>query len=144
MCTDLRDLNKGIIPDPILLQRCDDLVMRAANSKYISVIDATSGYFQIAIEESDREKTSFIVHSGQYQWKVTPFGERTSKSTYNRAMQIILNDHYKYSGAHVDDVAIFSMKQKDYLIHLKNVLKSFLKAGMTLKLKGVRLGKRKS
>ena len=56
MCTDLRALNKGIIPDRILLQRYDDLVMRAANSKYTSVVDATSGYLQIAIEESDREK----------------------------------------------------------------------------------------
>src|SRR3989442_12517327 len=94
--------------------------MRAANSNYISVVDATSGYFQIAIEESDREKTSFIVHSGQYQWKVTAFGEKFSQSTYNRVMQIILNDHSKYAGAYVDDVAIFSMRWREHLIHLEN------------------------
>src|SRR5437867_1763307 len=135
LCTDLRALNKGIIPDPYLLTRCDDLIMRAANSRYISLVDATSGYFQIGIAAEDREKTSFIVHSGQYQWKVTAFGERTSQSTYNRVMQIILNDHSKYSGAYVDDVAIFSMKWREHLIHLENVLKSFQKAGMTLKLK---------
>ena len=50
-------------------------------------------------------------------------GEGTSQSTFNWVMQIILNDHYKYAGAYVDDVAIFSMKWKDHLIHLENVLK---------------------
>src|SRR2546425_1565125 len=70
-------------------------------------------------------------------------GERTSQSTHNRVMQIILNDHSKYSGAYVDDVAVFSMKWREHLEHFENVLKSFQKAGMTLKLKKCSFGKDK-
>ena len=143
LCTDLRRLNKGILNDPYMLPRCEDIIRRVCNSNFISTVDASSGYFQISIKEADRGKQVFLVHSGHYQWNVTPFGIKTAQAMYARVMQELLREHHAYSDSYVDDTAIFSKTWRDHIIHLEKVLKAFQEAGMTLKLKKCCFGKNK-
>ena len=64
MCVDYTDLNKHCPKDPFPLPHIDQVVDSTAGYVLLSFLDCYSGYHQIALKESDQEKTSFI----------TPFG----------------------------------------------------------------------
>ena len=46
-CVDYRALNKITTPDPYTMPRVDDLLDKIGNSKFISTLDLTKGYWQV-------------------------------------------------------------------------------------------------
>ena len=61
MCVDFTDLNKACLKDSFPLTRIDQLVDSIAGHTLLTFMDAFSGYNQIMMDESDQEKTSFII-----------------------------------------------------------------------------------
>ena len=51
---------------------------------WISFLDAFQGYHQIPLVLDDQEKTAFITPTGNYHYKVMPFGLKNVGSTYQR------------------------------------------------------------
>ena len=66
MCIDFRALNavtkKNGYPLP-RIQECIDLIGRA---KVLSKLDFTQGYYQMLVDEKDREKTAFNTREGKF------------------------------------------------------------------------------
>jgi hypothetical protein len=60
MCTDYTDLNKACPKDPFPLPCIDKLVDNSAGYKYLSFLDAYSGYNQIPMAPEDQDKIAFI------------------------------------------------------------------------------------
>lgn len=56
------------------LPRIDDTLHCLYGYTFFSTISIWSGYWQITIDEMDREKTTFITPDGLYQFKVMPLG----------------------------------------------------------------------
>ncbi|UYV67046.1 K02A2.6-like, partial [Cordylochernes scorpioides] len=73
-CVDYRRLNKITKKDVYPLPRIDDALDSLAGSSYFSTMDLRSGYWQIEVDEKDREKTAFITPDGLYEFRVMPFG----------------------------------------------------------------------
>jgi Reverse transcriptase (RNA-dependent DNA polymerase) len=143
LCVNYKYLNSGTVVDSFPMPRIDETLRKIAPCTYISTIDATSGYHQIAMQEEDMYKTAFITHRGMYEWKYLPFGLRCSGNTFVRAVNEILRPHDKYSGAYVDDEGIHSMEWSHHLVHVDKVLNAFEEAGTTLKLGKCVGGKKK-
>ena len=74
MCVDYTDLNKHCPMDPFPLPRIDQVVDSTAGCVLLSFLDCYSGYHQIALKESDQEKTSFITPFGAYYYNTMMFG----------------------------------------------------------------------
>lgn len=72
MCVDYRTLNRPTIPDQYTVPRFEDALHSLAGSKWFSVPDLRSGYYQIPMEEADKEKTAFICPLGFYQFECMP------------------------------------------------------------------------
>ena len=74
-------------------------------------MDAFSDYNQIKLEESDKEKTSFVISQGLFCYKVMPFGLKNARATYQRLVnkmfvqQIGLNVE-----VYVDDMLVKSKR----------------------------------
>ena len=93
-------------------------------SEWFTTLDLASGYWQIEMDEKDKEKTAFITHEGLYQWKVMPFGLTNASATFQRMMQEVLGDLFYINAlAYIDDVNVHSKHLKNIL----NILKKFSK-----------------
>ena len=82
LCIDYRALNDVTKKDAYPLPRIDDSLDTLAGSKWFSSLDLASGYWQLAMDPQDAEKTAFCTHRGLYHWLVLPFGLCNAPSTF--------------------------------------------------------------
>lgn len=93
MCVDYRMLNKRTIKDSYALPRIEDILDTLSGSKFFSVLDMKSGYHQVEIEETHKQRTAFTVGPiGFYEFNRLPFGLSNSPATYQRIMEECLGD----------------------------------------------------
>ena len=88
---DYRRLNAITRKDAYPIPRIDDSIDTLAGSKYFTTLDLASGYWQVPMNEEDREKTTFASHCGLYQFRVMPFVLCNAPSTFERLMEKILH-----------------------------------------------------
>ncbi|GFV48617.1 retrovirus-related Pol polyprotein from transposon 297 [Trichonephila clavipes] len=132
-CVDYRKLNSVTKKDVYPLPRIDDTLDCLKGTKFFSSMDLRSGYWQIEIDEADREKTTFITPEGLYEFKVMPFGLCNAPATFERMMDNLLR-HFKWTMClcYLDDIIVFSETFEDHLIRLRLVLKCLQEAGLKL------------
>ena len=63
-CVDYRKLNAVTLQDAYPLPRIDASLDALAGSRYFSILDLTSGYWQVPLEADAQEKSSFATRSG--------------------------------------------------------------------------------
>ena len=63
-CVDYRKLNNVTIKDVYPLPRIDDALSRLEKTKYFSIMDMQSGFWQIEVHPNSREMTAFITPDG--------------------------------------------------------------------------------
>ena len=86
-CVDFRKVNDATIKDTHPLPRTDDTLESLYGAQYFSTLDLKSGYWQVPIRESDKEKTAFRTSSGQlYEFNQLPFGLCNGPATFSRLM----------------------------------------------------------
>ena len=73
MCVDFTNLNKACPKDIYPFPRIDLLIDSTVGHQLLSFMEAFSGYNQIKLEESDQEKTSFVISQGLFCYKVMLF-----------------------------------------------------------------------
>jgi hypothetical protein len=67
-CVDFRALNKVPHFDTYPLPIFEETVSTLHGSRYFSVLDCYSGFWQLKLAEEDKLKTAFSVPSGHYQF----------------------------------------------------------------------------
>ena len=134
-CVDYRRLNAVTVRDSYPIPRMDEYIDSLGESTVFTTLDCNSGYWQIPVAPRDREKTTFVCHSGLYQYRRMPFGLTNAPATFQRTLDIILAP-YKWSSClvYLDDVIIFSKDVESHFSHVERVLSALRSAGVTLKL----------
>jgi hypothetical protein len=74
MCVDYKYLNKASPKDDFPLAQIDILVDNTARNHMYAFMDGYSGYNQILMDVTNKEKTTFITPWGTFCYKVIPFG----------------------------------------------------------------------
>ena len=93
MCMDFIDLNRACPKDPFPMTRVDQLVDATVGHPRMSFLDAFQGYHQIPLALDDQEKTPFVTATGNYHYKVMPFGLKNAGFTYQRMMTKMFEPH---------------------------------------------------
>src|SRR6266511_3281438 len=85
-CIDFRKVNDITKTDAHPLPRIDDLLEQFRTARYFSSMDLASGYWQVEMDEQDKEKTAFTCHLGLYEFNVMPFGLKNAPAIFQRLM----------------------------------------------------------
>ncbi|HYN44598.1 MAG TPA: reverse transcriptase domain-containing protein [Candidatus Limnocylindrales bacterium] len=123
-CVDYSKLNKNVPRDSFPLPNVDDHLDRLGKAKIFTVIDLASGFWQIPIDENDKEKLAFITPFGTYEWNYMPFGFVNAPSIFQRAISETLDPELYISClVYVDDIIIFSDDFDSHILDLDRVFK---------------------
>ena len=131
-CVDYRRLNAVTTKDVFPLPRIDDLLDKMRGKSVFSTLDAKTGYWQIQMGESSREKTAFITSEGLYEFQVMPFGLCNAPATFQRLMQRILRGLEDFCSVYIDDVIVFSSSIEEHLDHLQQIFARLRRVGLKL------------
>lgn len=137
---DFRYVNSFSVSDAYPIADIQDIVQRIGRSRYLTITDLSSGYWQTEILEKDRWKTAFIYGNELYEWNRTAFGLKNSGCTFCRNLQFVLKPIKHFAEAYVDDSVVHSMEWFQHLEDLDKYLETIRLAGLTLKLKKCKFG----
>lgn len=87
MCGDYRLLNSQTIPEQHTIPCINEVLHSMTGSKWFSILDLHSGYYQIAMADEDKEKTAFICPLGFFQFERMPQEVTGAPATFQRLME---------------------------------------------------------
>uniref|UniRef100_A0A6G5A909 Putative tick transposon n=1 Tax=Rhipicephalus microplus TaxID=6941 RepID=A0A6G5A909_RHIMP len=144
-CVDYRRLNAVTKKDVYPLPRIDDAVDCLHSAAYFSSVDLRSGYWQIPMHPSDKEKTAFVTPDGLFEFNVMPFGLCNAPATFERFMDSILRGlKWEICMCYLDDVIIFGKTFHEHNHRLSVVLDCVKQAGLVLNAKKCHFGERQA
>ena len=135
-CTDYRKLNDITKTDAYPLPRIDEIWEQLKEARWFSSVDLASGYWQVEMDEKDKQKTSFTCSLGTFEYNVMPFGLKNAPATFQRLMNDLLREYlYEFTVVYLDDIMIYSKTFEDHLKHLERILTILKEANLMIKLK---------
>ena len=133
-CVDFRRLNAITRKDVYPLPRVDDIFDTLSGSRYFTLLDLASGYWQVELDGDAREKSAFTTYNGLYEFIRMLFGLCNAPATFQRVMQAILAGlEWRSCFVYLDDIFIASRTFDEHLRHIKEVLERLRAAGVRLK-----------
>ena len=133
-CVDYRRLNDATVKDAYPLPRIDDTLDMLAGKQWFSTLDLASGYWQVSPSQEARIKTAFTTHSRLFQFKVMPFGLCNTPATFERLMDLVLQElRWSRCLVYLDDIISFGSTFGDALDNLTLIFERLRSYGLQLK-----------
>lgn len=121
-CIDYRKINQITKINSYPLAHIDDILNLLGKARYFSNYDLKSGYWQLAMDPVDREKTAFTCHKGLFEFNVMPFGLTNAPVVFSELMAVVLDGLESFVIAYLDDILVFSSTLEEHW----NILKLYL------------------
>ena len=113
ICVDFRRLNESVWKKTHPLPKVDNTLAQLTGATVFSKIDANSGFWQIPLDPTSRELTTFISPFGRFHFNRLPFGIASAPEHFQRQMETILSGQEGVL-CHMDDVLIFGKTQEEH------------------------------
>lgn len=136
VCLDSRKLNSVTKKDAYSLPYVSEILDNLRDAKYLSSIDLSKAFWQIPLNEPDRDKTAFYVpNRGMFRFKVTPFGLTNAPATQQRLVDKLFGPEFDFKVfAYLDDIVIVSCSFEEHVLNLERVLDTLRSANLTINL----------
>ena len=133
-CVDFRQLNAAMVKDAHPIPRIDDLLDALHGARWFSTLDLKSGYWQVPIQEWDKDKTAFRTSSGQlFEFNQVPFGLCNAPAIFSRLMDRVLTGlHWETCLFYLDDIIVFASTWEEHLDRLRQVFERLRHAQLKL------------
>ena len=131
LCVDFKCINKVTRQMPFHMPRFEEILEGVGQSKFVSKLDLSKGYYHIRMVDTDIEKTAFTCHRGKFEFLRMPIGVKNAPAVFQQLMQDILTDYREFTAAYMDDIVIYSGSWESYLAHIDTVLTALKQAGLT-------------
>ena len=130
---DFTDLNKTYPKYPFPMPRINQLVDATVGHPQINFLDAFQGYHQIPLALSDQKKTAFVTSTGNYHYKVIPFGLKNARSTYQRMMTRMFEPQLgKNNEVYINDMVVKSKVVSEHVGDLGDIFEILRKHKLRL------------
>ena len=74
-----------------------DILALLGKARYLTSLDLKSGYWQVLMDDNDKEKTAFACHRGLFQFNMMPFGLTTAPAIFQELMARVLEGLDKFT-----------------------------------------------
>ena len=143
-CVDYRKLNQVTRRDSFPMPRIDDTLDWLEKARWFTTLDLTAGYWQIPMDDRDKEKTAFRTRKGLFEFNTMPFGLVNAPATFQRMMQGAMDALIgKTTSVYLDDIMTISETFDENLAHLEEVLKKLEEKDLQLGIKKCKFMRRK-
>ena len=121
LCIDPKDLNKAVKREYYPMKTVEDVLTRLPGANVFSTLDATSGFWQVPLDEESSLLTCFNTPFGRYRFKRLPFGIKSAPEVYQRVMEELFDD---IEGCEViaDDLMVWGRDNEEHDQRLRKVL----------------------
>jgi len=131
VCFDPRNLNKAIRREHFRLPTREDIMSKFAGAKIFSKLDASSGFWQLRLDEDSSKLCTFSTPFGRYRYLRLPFGISSVPEVYHRTMHTIFSDIDGVDTS-MDDIIIWGSNQDEHDQRLKCVLEKAKQVNLKL------------
>jgi hypothetical protein len=141
LVVDYRKLNAQTVRKVFPTPQLDDHLETLYGAKLFCTLDLASGYLQVPLTETAKEKTAFITPDDTGQFERMVFGLINAPFEFSRLMQRVLNPlKGKVAMWYLDDVLVPAVLYEEMLDRLKLVFEALQAARLTLKLSKCHFG----
>ena len=133
---DYRGLNSVTRPFSWPIPRLETIfdALGEAQATVYSTIDLASGFWQVALDESSKEKTGFVTQEGVWQFRKLPFGLVNAPSAFQAVMTEVLRGMtYKKAIVYIDDILVFDRDLNSHMATLSEIFQRLRAANMKMK-----------
>ena len=142
-CVDLRGVNRATVKDKYPLPKISECIDALAGCDYFSCLDMANGYYQLKMDEGDRDKTAFVTKYGMFLFNRMPFGLCNAPATFSRALALVLRGlSWDCVVSFLDDLVILGRGFEDHLRNMEKVFERFQRFQLKLKPKKCELFQR--
>lgn len=89
ICLDPRNLNKAIKREHFKLPTREEIMAQFANVKYVSKLDASSGFWQLKLDEASSRLCTFNTPHRRYRFLRLPFGIASAPEVYHKTIHML-------------------------------------------------------
>jgi hypothetical protein len=133
-CMDYRRLNSLTKKDTHPLPRIDETLDQLQGARIFSSLDLASAFWQVPLTENAKEKTTFVCKEGLFEFDTMPFGLCNATSTFQRLMDVVLDNlRWECALVYVDDIIVFSKLFDQHLADLQGILERLIAADLKIK-----------
>ncbi|XP_063233695.1 uncharacterized protein LOC134537322 [Bacillus rossius redtenbacheri] len=131
ICVDFTQLNRFILRERLQLPSVEESLAQLQDAKWFSVLDASSGFWQIPLSPASAPYTTFITPFGRFYFNRLPFGIKSGPEHYQRQMQHLV---WGMPGVvnQADDILVCGRTAEEHDQRLEAVLGKLVAHGVTL------------
>ena len=128
-CIDFSKLNRVTVFDPEPIPNPQDLFASLSKSCFFTKLDLAKGYWQIPMEECDKEKTAFVTPDGKFHFRYMPFGMVTASAQFSKLMRQVFVGVPNVVNF-IDDILVHNSDWPGHVKTLKLVLDRLRRANL--------------
>jgi len=134
-CVDYRTLNEKLKSMGWPIPNIDRLFARLGSkkAKYFAVLDLTSGYHQVLLDQKTRHLAAFVTDYGVFEPVRLWMGIKSAPSYFQKQMARVLHGLlYDICEIYIDDIIIYGQTEEEFASNLDKVLKRLKEHNLTL------------
>lgn len=137
LCVDYRRLNSKTFKQRFPLPVIDDVIDQLHSASVFTTLDLKNAFLHVDVDEQSQKYTSFVTHTGQYEFLKMPYGLSNSPLVFQRYIYNIFRDLINDNTLiiYMDDIIIPSIDEKEGLAKLERVLTTASEYGLELNIK---------
>ena len=131
ICLDPCDLNKALKREHYSCPTVDDIAAKLHGARVFTVLDATSGYWQVKLDKKSSLLTTFNTPFGRYRFTRLPFGVNSAQDVFQKEIDLTC-ERLPGVAAIVDDILVYGKNQEDHDAKLEAVIRRTRERGIKL------------